>query len=151
MHQFKYHGNRELGFYLGQLMGLSLSGSNRFIYVDALLPLPLFESRERKRGFNQAAVLCEGISSVMKIPVLKDVIKRKSFTETQTRKGRMERWKNMEGKFIVSSTAPLLNKHVLLVDDVVTTGATLEACGAEILKVDGVRLSIATLCYAAGS
>jgi len=140
----------ELGFYLGQLMGLSLSGSNRFLFIDALLPLPLFESRERKRGFNQAAVLCDGISSVMKIPVMKDAVKRSSFTETQTKKGRMERWKNMEGKFIVANAGSLVNKHILLVDDVVTTGATLEACGAEILKVDGVRLSIATLCYAAG-
>jgi ComF family protein len=151
MHQFKYHGNRQLGFYLGQLMGYSLSGSNRFLYLDALIPLPLFESRERRRGFNQAAVLCEGISSVLGIPVMKNVIKRSSFTETQTKKGRLERWKNMEGKFCLQEAISLVNKHVLLVDDVITTGATLESCGSELLRIPGIRVSIATLCYAAGA
>ena len=81
-------------------------------------------------------------------PVWDQVVKRPEHTETQTKKGRVERWKNMEGKFIVHDPALLQNKRLLLVDDVVTTGATLESCGAELLKIPGVQLSIATLCIA---
>jgi predicted amidophosphoribosyltransferase len=80
--------------------------------------------------------------------VLDKVIIRPQHTETQTKKGRIERWKNMEGKFILSNPEAIRNKHLMLVDDVVTTGATLEACGNELLKADGVRLSVATLCVA---
>lgn len=147
MHQFKYSGNKDLGLFLGKLMGDALSSSNRFSYLDALIPLPLFPSKERKRGFNQATILSEGISAVLNVPVLKNVICRNSFTETQTKKGRIERWQNMEGRFELTATAQLEGKHVLLIDDVVTTGASLEACGTELLKVKDLRLSIATLCF----
>ena len=147
MHQLKYKGNKELGIQLGMLMGDALKKSGRFP-ADALIPLPLFPAKEKRRGYNQATVLCEGISATMHIPVWDQVVKRPEHTETQTQKGRVERWKNMEGKFIVQDPALLQNKRLLLVDDVVTTGATLEACGAELLKIPGVQLSIATLCIA---
>jgi ComF family protein len=147
MHQFKYRGSRELGFQLGKMMGQSLKRSRRF-EADVLIPLPLFPSKEKRRGFNQATVLCEGISEALEIPVLKDVVARSQFTDTQTKKGRIERWLNMEGKFVVKNPGAIAGKHLLLVDDVVTTGATLEACGAELLKVEGATLSITTLCYA---
>lgn len=147
MHQFKYKTNKDLGLQLGRMMGESLKRSNRF-NVDALIPLPLFPTKEKKRGYNQATILCEGMAEYMNIPVLNDVIIRPQFTETQTKKGRIERWLNMEGKFILKDPSAISNKHILLVDDVVTTGATLEACGTELLKVENVRLSIATLCYA---
>jgi predicted amidophosphoribosyltransferase len=94
-------------------------------------------------------VLCEGISERMNVPVLKNVIIRTRHTQTQTKKGRVERWENIEGKFKLIDPAAIINNHVLLVDDVVTTGATLEACGQEILQVADTRLSIATLCYTA--
>ena len=147
MHQLKYKGNKELGIQLGMLMGEALKKSGRFT-ADALIPLPLFPAKEKRRGYNQATVLCEGISATMHIPVWDQVVKRPEHTETQTKKGRVERWKNMEGKFIVHDPALLQNKRLLLVDDVVTTGATLESCGAELLKIPGVQLSIATLCIA---
>ena len=147
MHQLKYKGNKELGIQLGMLMGDALKKSGRFP-ADALIPLPLFPAKEKRRGYNQATVLCEGISATMHIPVWDQVVKRPEHTETQTKKGRVERWKNMEGKFIVHDPALLQNKRLLLVDDVVTTGATLESCGAELLKIPGVQLSIATLCIA---
>jgi ComF family protein len=147
MHQFKYKSNKELGRQLGRMMGKSLKNSGRF-QVDALIPLPLYPAKEKRRGYNQATVLCEGMAEHMNLPVLKDVIIRPQFTETQTRKGRIERWLNMEGKFILNKSEVIANKHILLVDDVVTTGATLEACGTELLKAENVRLSIATLCYA---
>ena len=148
MHQFKYKGNKELGFQLGKIMGESLKKSTRFD-IDALIPLPLFPVKEKKRGYNQATVICEGIAESMQVPIFKDVIIRPQHTDTQTKKGRIERWLNMEGKFVLTKPEAIINKNVLLIDDVVTTGATLEACGIELLKAENVKLSIAALCYAA--
>lgn len=148
VHQFKYNGNTDIGIYLGAMMGSSLLSNNRFENIDALVPLPLFAEKEFKRGYNQAAILCTGISEVTNIPVLKNNVIRKRFSETQTKKHRAERWDNVASSFQVNNPRELTNRHILLVDDVVTTGATLEACGAEILKIAGTRLSIATLAYA---
>lgn len=147
MHQFKYKGNRDLGLQLGKIMGEQLIQSGRFA-VDALIPLPLFPVKEKKRGYNQAMVLCEGMAQQMKLPILDKVVTRPQHTETQTKKGRIERWKNIEGKFILSNPAAIHDKHLLLVDDVVTTGATFESCGTELLKGSAVRLSLASLCVA---
>jgi ComF family protein len=113
-----------------------------------LIPLPLFPVKERKRGYNQATVLCEGMQESMGIPVIESAIIRPQHTETQTKKGRIERWKNIEGKFVLINQDTIKNNHLLLVDDVITTGATLEACGTELLKAPGISLSIATLCIA---
>ncbi|HET6993790.1 MAG TPA: phosphoribosyltransferase family protein [Chitinophagaceae bacterium] len=148
MHEFKYRGNVELGLQLGKLMGAGLLQSGRFT-IDALVPLPLFASKEKRRGFNQASILCNGIAGILKVPVLTEAISRSTHTDTQTKKGRIDRWLNLEGKFVVNDPPIIKGRHLLLVDDVVTTGATLEACGSELLKVAGVQLSIATLCYAA--
>ena len=147
MHQFKYKSNKELGLQLGRMMGYQLLYSERF-KVDAIVPLPLFPGKEKRRGYNQSVLLCEGIAELLKVPVLTDVIIRPEHTETQTKKGRIERWRNMEGKFLLTNREKVAGKHLLLVDDVVTTGATLEACGTELLKVDKVKLSITTLCFA---
>ena len=147
LHQLKYKGNRELGWQLGRIMGIQLLQSGRF-QADALVPLPLFPDRERKRGYNQSALLCEGIAEILRIPVWQDAVIRPLYTSTQTRKGRMERWKNMEGKFLLADAQRLRQHKILLVDDVITTGATLEACGAVILQAEGVELSVAALCYA---
>lgn len=148
IHEFKYKGNKDVGMYLGAMMGNSLLSNNRFNNVDALIPLPLYADKEHKRGFNQAAILCKGISEVTNIPMFTDTVLRKRFTQTQTKKHREERWQNVEGSFQINSTSSLKDKHVLLVDDVITTGATLEACGKEILNTQNVQLSIATLAYA---
>jgi ComF family protein len=147
MHEFKYRGNTDLGLQLGKFMGAGLLQSGRFI-VDALVPLPLFASKEKRRGFNQATILCDGIAGMLKVPVLTGIISRSAYTDTQTKKGRIDRWLNLEGKFVINDPSIITGKHVLLIDDVVTTGATLEACGSELLNVPGVQLSIATLCYA---
>jgi ComF family protein len=147
MHQFKYKRNKDLGNQLGRMMGESIKRSGRFV-VDALIPLPLFPAKEKKRGYNQAMVLCEGMAESLQVPVLKDVVIRSQHTDTQTKKGRIERWQNMEGKFVLAKPEAIKNSNLLLVDDVVTTGATLEACGSELLKAENVKLSIAALCYA---
>lgn len=145
IHQLKYKGNQQIGMYLGGLMGTSLLNSNRFNKLDYLVPLPLYPDRERKRGYNQAMVICNGMSAVMNVPVLSASISRKKFTETQTKKHRTERWENVEGSFVINDPEKLEGKNLLLVDDVITTGATLEACGSMLTNMNGVRLSVATL------
>ena len=146
MHRFKYRGDRELGLFLGRLMGYQLKETNRFNGVDVLIPLPLFPEKEKRRGYNQATLLCEGIAEVLEKPIIKGAMIRTTYTESQTKKNRIERWQNMEGRFQLVDNAAVKGRHILLVDDVVTTGATLEACGVEILKGEDVRLSVATLC-----
>lgn len=148
IHEFKYHGNKKAGYYFGKLMGKSLLNSNRFANIEAIIPLPLFERKEKMRGFNQAEVLCDGIAEIINKPVIKKNVIRKVFTETQTKKHRAERWKNVEGIFYVIDPPSLEGKHILLIDDVITTGATIDACGTEILKIKNVTLSVASLAIA---
>jgi ComF family protein len=150
MHELKYRGNKELGLQMGRLVGNDLQQTHRFCHVDALIPLPLFPGKEKRRGYNQATILCEGIAQMLNVDVLRNVVVRTEHTETQTKKGRTERWQNMEGKFELVNAQKIENKHVLLVDDVITTGATLEACGHELAAAKNAKLSIATLCYASG-
>jgi ComF family protein len=147
LHELKYKGNKDLGMQMGKLAGAMLRSSNRFDDIDCLIPLPLFAAKQRIRGYNQASILCKGMSGSMNIPVNENAILRPAATSTQTLKNRIERWENIGGKFLLSDKEALINKHVLLVDDVVTTGATLEACGQELLKVEGLKLSIATFAY----
>jgi len=147
MHEIKYKGNKKAGRYFGNLIGKSLLNSNRF-NIDVIIPLPLFEKKEKMRGYNQSEIICNGIGEIINKPVIKNNVIRKVFTETQTKKHRTERWKNVENTFQVTNTVALENKHILLVDDVVTTGATLEACGVEILKIKNTLLSVATLAMA---
>jgi ComF family protein len=149
IHQLKYKNNTAIGVYLGELMGKTLLNSNRFTAIDYLVPLPLYPDKERKRGYNQAAIICNGMSAVMDVPVLTGNVLRQRFTQTQTRKHRTERWENVAGSFTVKNPAALEGKNILLVDDVITTGATLEACGSVMLQIKGVNLYIATLAHAA--
>ena len=142
------NSNRKVGLFLGNLIGKSLLNSTRFSNIDALVPLPLFLQKEFKRGYNQSTLLCEGIHQILNIPLITKNVLRIVHTETQTKKGRIQRWENVEKSFSVLEPGSLKGKHILLVDDVITTGATLEACGAEILKVEDARLSIATLAIA---
>ena len=148
IHQLKYKGNTAIGIYLGELMGKTLLTSNRFDKIDAVIPLPLSPDKEHKRGYNQAAIICDGMSAVMNVPVIKNVVLRQRYTDTQTKKHRIERWENVAGSFIIKDDSKLKGKNLLLVDDVITTGATLEACGTVIATIDGVKLSIATLAHA---
>lgn len=148
IHQLKYAQNKDIGFYLGEIMGDRLLCSGRFTNIDALIPLPLYPDKERKRGYNQAAIISNGISSVMQVPVIYNNVVRQRFTETQTRKHRRERWDNVAGSFAIKNAGTLRGRHLLLVDDVITTGATLEACGSTLLQLPGIKLSLATLAMA---
>jgi ComF family protein len=148
IHQLKYKGKKEVGVFLGNRLAMQLKDSNRFNQIDALIPLPLFPDKLKKRGYNQAAVIADGMSEVLGIPVLNNIITRKLFTETQTRKGRTDRWQNVKESFALLNYEAIQNKHVLLVDDVITTGATTEACGSVLLSANNVSLSIAALAFA---
>jgi ComF family protein len=148
IHQLKYNQMPEAGFYLGELTGKSMLQSGRFSNIDYVVPLPLFPDKEKKRGYNQAAAIGEGISKEMNIPLLNGIVNRNRHTETQTKKHRTERWKNVFEGFVIKNPSTLHHKHVLLVDDVVTTGATLEACGHAIMQLPGTQLSIATITFA---
>lgn len=145
--QLKYFNNTEIGNYLGRLTGEAMLLSNRFSSIDCIIPLPLNLKKQIKRGYNQAALIANGISAIVNKPVLSNVVGRNLFTLSQTKKDRITRWQTMQHVFEIPDISQLENKHVLLVDDIITTGATLEACGAELLKVPGLKLSIAAVAW----
>lgn len=145
--QLKYRNNQAVGIYLGNLLGQFLAASELYADVDALIPLPLNPKKEKKRGYNQAKLICDGIAQVWEKPILDKAVIRKVFTKTQTHENRINRWQNMDGVFAVVQRESIMGKHILLVDDVVTTGATLEACGMPILEQENTTLSIATVAY----
>lgn len=147
LHRLKYKGGKKAGEYIGRMMGANLKTCPWLSDVDGLVPLPLNIKKERRRGYNQAEVICSGISEEMHVPIFNNIVQRTRYSETQTRKSRMERWSNIESKFEMTKDTDISNRHLLLVDDVVTTGATLESCGRELLKQEGVKLSIATFAY----
>jgi ComF family protein len=148
MHQFKYNNAPLIGNKLGNLAGRQLKLSPHFQHIDAIIPVPLHKSRLRKRGYNQSACFAEGLAETLNTSVIIDNLIRTRATETQTHKSRFERSVNMQEVFSVADPAALAGKYILLVDDVVTTGATLEACANALLTVPGLRLSIATIAYA---
>ncbi len=147
IHQVKYKGNKDLGRYLGTLMGHAIQQAN-WNEIDIIIPVPLNKKKLAKRGFNQAKILADGISEILQKPVAEVAVVRTKFTETQTRKSRINRWQNVEDVFDLGNIDGLENKRILLVDDVVTTGATLEACGQILLKIPSLKLSIGALAYA---
>lgn len=148
VHNIKYKGLKELGYETGFRYGLDLKESTTYQGVDCLVPVPLHPKKHKKRGFNQSEWIAEGIAGSMEKPVIADNLYRKTFTQTQTRKNRFERWQNVDGIFESRNPEEFKDKHVLLVDDVVTTGSTLEACAYAMLKIPGTKVSIVTLAYA---
>jgi ComF family protein len=147
MHKFKYHGNKEIGFVLGRSFGNQIRNSV-FSEIDVIIPVPLHKSKLKKRGYNQSEWIGKGLSEALHKPLDTKSFIRAVATETQTRKSRFERWKNVENIFKITNTEALEGKHILMVDDVVTTGSTLEACANVLLELDGVKVSIATLAVA---
>jgi ComF family protein len=148
IHKLKYKGITEIGFELGKIYGESLIGSDFLTDIDLIIPVPLHQSKKRARGFNQSEIISDGISSATGIAIDRDSLQRITGTETQTRRSRFERWINVEGIFCVKDTSLLEGKHILLIDDVITTGSTLESCANELLKAEGVKVSVAALAVA---
>ena len=149
LHLLKYKGKKKLGIKAGRLYGYQLLESDSlFKDIDMIVPVPLHPRRERERGYNQCDYFAEGLSQVMGIPYYPHAMRRIKENISQTKKSRYERWENVEGIFELAELALVKDKHILLVDDVVTTGATIESCAGALLQADGVRISVATIATA---
>ena len=148
IHNLKYSGIKEIGIELGRIYSLSLNATDFFNGMDLIIPVPLHPSKKRKRGFNQSDCISLGISEITGLPVDTESLRRITLTSTQTKKTRYERWTNVEGIFRVSDPELLKGKHILLVDDVITTGSTIESCANEILKIEDTKVSVIALAFA---
>jgi len=148
IHNLKYKGVRDIGYELGRIYGLTLVNSDFIKDIDIIIPVPLHPSKKRIRGFNQSDIISQGISETTGLPVDSSSLSRITISATQTKKSRYERWANVEGIFSVAGTHNIEGKHVLLVDDVITTGSTIESCATELLKKEGVRVSVVALAVA---
>ncbi len=144
IHALKYRNLPHVGRALGAMMGRKLAKNPTYKSCDVVIGVPLHKSKKRKRGYNQTDFIAEGISNYLKIPHLDAVINRGRNTHSQTRKSRLQRMKNLQGGFSVLDPEKIEGKHILLVDDVLTSGATLDYCGQAILSVENTKLSLAT-------
>lgn len=147
IHQLKYKGIKEIGSELGRIYGNTLKSSEFLKEIDLIIPVPLHPSKIRQRGFNQSDLIAGGLSESTGIPVDSDLLERKTVTKTQTRKSRYDRWTNVQDIFKVTGENRLKDMHILLVDDVITTGSTIEACANELLKGENIKVSVAALAF----
>lgn len=145
IHSLKYKNKQEVGVFFGKWMGEQLKKSKRFEGVDVIIIVPLHPSRYKQRGYNQLSVFANVLSDYLKIPVRDNVLVKVNLSNSQTKKDRLSRFEKMNERFKIANTTILKGKHVLLVDDVFTTGATIEACANEILKTPDIKISIATM------
>jgi ComF family protein len=148
IHQLKYKGRMDVGIHLGKLLGADLAKAEAFKGVTKIVPVPLHPEKFRKRGYNQSEQIAIGLAKAMSIEMDAASFIRTVDTSTQTRKSRFARWENVKEIFKVTSREKLANNHILLVDDVITTGATLESAGHILLNIEGVKLSVACIGYA---
>jgi len=148
IHELKYEGGKNMGIFLGKQLGYALQDSNFFSDIDCIIPIPLHPKKERLRGYNQSKYIAKGLKEIVHIKMNTRSLIRTENTDSQTRKKRFSRWENMMNSFALQKTKKLENKHILLIDDVVTTGATLEACAQKLLEIEGVKVSIATIAVA---
>jgi len=148
IHNLKYKGIKEIGYELGRIYGLSLKSSGFTENIDLIIPVPLHPSKKRIRGFNQSDSISSGIADATGLPVNASSLARTAVSATQTKRSRYERWTNVEGIFRVTDPEIIRGRHILLVDDVITTGATIESCANELLKVEGVKVSVVALAFA---
>lgn len=147
IYALKYGNHPEFGEQLGQMVAEEYLEKGFFQGIDSIIPVPLSRSRQRQRGYNQSMEIARGVSEVTKISILKDTIKRTKFVESQTHKSRLSRAENVEDTFKVLDSSPILNKHILLIDDIVTTGATICACGQALQQSGKIYISVLSLGY----
>ena len=145
IHQLKYKSKKEIGIKIGELYGNELIKADAYKNIDFIVPVPLHKSKEKKRGYNQSYMFAEGLSNSMKIQIENNIIIRNKASQTQTKKSRIERWDNVSDIFSVKDFKKLEGKHILIVDDVITTGATIEACAIELSKIPNIKISVASI------
>lgn len=149
LHQLKYKQNKEVGQVMGELLGMHLKSNSSDLTLDAICAVPLHAKKQKIRGYNQSELIANGVCSTLELPLEPAILSRKKFTETQTAKSKIDRWENVKDVFEVKHPNKVQNKHFLLIDDVITTGATLEACAKTLLNHKAASVSIATLAYTA--
>ena len=145
LYELKYKNHPEVGEVMGRLMAKELQPSGFFDGIDGIVPIPLAKKRQRQRGYNQSLEIARGISAITSLSIYNKVVRRKAFEGSQTNKGRWERNENVEGVFELKDASAIQGKHLLMVDDVVTTGATVIACVQELCKADNVKVSVIAL------
>lgn len=149
IHKLKYNGRNDIGLFLGEMFGIALQQSGFLDDIDAIVPIPLHPKRQRKRGYNQSTIVAKGISNISNIEIFENAVIRAVYTNTQTRKNKEERAQNVKGIFEVSNASQINGKHVLILDDVITTGATCISCAETILKQSNVKsISFASVALA---
>lgn len=148
VYSLKYFQRPDIGTIIGRMMAQEFHQENFFDDIEAIIPIPLAHERERQRGYNQSDTIAQGISEVTGIPIMNDIITRKRFSSSQTQKDRWTRTENVEGVFELIHGEQIQGKHVLLIDDVVTTGATICSCGKELCKAGNVKISVAAIGFA---
>ncbi len=155
IHKLKYHSRKDIGIEMGRKLGIQLKETESFSSVNYIIPVPLHPKKQNKRGYNQSEQIAIGIAEYISAKLEVKTLYRNKHTETQTKKGRYERWENTETVFDIKPTEKLKNSHVLLVDDIITTGATTEACinATEacinaLQKIEGIRISVVCLGFA---
>jgi ComF family protein len=145
LHKLKYNGKKEIGIEMGRRLGMELKNAPLYQSIETIIPVPLHPKKQHKRGYNQSEQIARGIAEITGWSIDCKSVTRKIFTDTQTRKTRMERWENVSEVFTVTDAGALAGKHVLLVDDVITTGATIEACAQQLLHAGNCKVSVAAL------
>ena len=148
LYELKYKNHPEIGVVMGRMMAKELMRSGLYEGIDAIVPVPLAKKRERERGYNQSLELAKGVSEVTGLPIADKVVVRTKFVGSQTQRGRWERNENVENVFELVDGDSINGKHLLLIDDVVTTGATIIACAQELQKASNVRISVLALGFA---
>ncbi len=148
LHNLKYRNNQEVGELLGKYAAVELLDSEDFATIDIIIPVPLHPNKLKSRGYNQSECIGKGLSCILEKPMNTTSLFRIRENTTQTKKNVFERYENTDGIFLLHNMNILTGKHVLLVDDVLTTGSTLEACVRALLEAEGVKVSIFTLAIA---
>lgn len=148
LHQLKYGGQKEIGAIMGRHVAAELLSSGFFQGIDVIVPVPLHKKKRKLRGYNQSEWIARGIAGVTGIPVDAESMIRQKNTETQIRKSLFDRWENVDGVFHLTHPDNFLGKHVLIIDDVLTTGSTTVACASALLATEEIRISVLTLAVA---
>lgn len=145
IHNLKYKGIREIGYEMGKIYAMALKTSGFTEDIDIIVPVPLHPLKKRMRGFNQSEDISKGVADITGLPLEVKSLKRIAVSDTQTKRTRYDRWMNVEGIFEITDHNIFKGKHVLLVDDVITTGSTIESCANELLKIENVKVSVIAL------